>query len=235
MAGRNRRLKILRPAGLAAVVAWSLAGCSGSSAVSGDQDPLGDVYRVEIEACAGINKQRATAMTVADGLVATAAHSLETARGAVLRNAAGAEVAAEVVYLDPDRDIALLAIEPSGNNVFVLAQADEGAAVTIRTYASPDGIEIKDGTVLRLVSATLDGVGRRQALELAVVIDLGDSGAPVIDGDGNAVGMVFASSRNGDRGWAVAAGELETALADYGDPSDPEPINRCKSEPLPDP
>jgi len=189
----------------------------------------GDVFRVEIEACAGVSHQRATAMAVGPDLVATAAHTFETARSALVRAVDGTEVAAEIVYLDLDRDVALLSVHAASLGIFDLTAADDGAEVSIPTYADADGIEVKQATVLRSVSATLDGEGRRQAVELSASIDPGDSGAPVVDGEGRAVGMVFASSRRDDRGWAVAAAELEAAIAAVADEGHEPPPSRCRS------
>ncbi|MDH5519511.1 MAG: serine protease [Acidimicrobiia bacterium] len=201
-----------------------MTACSDSGTVA-----AGDVFRVEIEACAGVSHQRATAMAVGPDLVATAAHTFETARSALVRAVDGGEIAAEVVYLDLDSDVALLSVDAAPLRIFALTAADDGAEVTIPTYADADGVEIKQATVLRSVSATLDGEGRRQAVELSASIDPGDSGAPVVDADGRAVGMVFASSRRDDRGWAVAAAELEAAIAAVADEGHEPPPSRCRS------
>ena len=213
-------IRIAAPAVIA--TALLVIGCSGTDRAGGD------VYRVEIEACAGVSHQRATAMAVGADLVATAAHTFEAARGAVLRTVDGDEVAAEIVYLDLERDVALLSIDGTSEQVFDLADAEVDTAVTIPTYADPEGVVVKEATVLRSVSATLDGEGERRAVELAATIDQGDSGAPVVNGDGRAVGMVFASSRQDDRGWAIAATELEAAMEELAATGGGErPPSRC--------
>lgn len=214
------------------MVMWGLVTVAVLSAVACSDDragPGGEVFRVEIEACAGVSHQRATALAVGPDLVATAAHTLESARGAVLRSGDGSEFTTEIVYLDLDRDIALLAVDSTLTDVFEFAAAADGQEVTIRTHADPDGPEDKEATVLRSVNATLDGEGRRRAVELAASIDQGDSGAPVVNSDGRAVGMVFATSRRDDRGWAVAATELEAALTALVDDGYQRPAGRCRS------
>jgi S1-C subfamily serine protease len=72
--------------------------------------------------------------------------------------------------------------------------------------------------VLRRVTASLDGVGQRAAIEIEADIRPGDSGAAVVDDDGRIAGLVFASSRVGERGWVVAASELSGALTSIGEP-----------------
>lgn len=206
-----------------AVALLFAGGCSDATAVSG-----GDVFRVEIEACGGASHQRATALAVGPDLVATAAHTFESARGAILRSVDGTEITTEIAYLDLDRDVALLTVDTNSMEVFDLAEAADGDEVTIPTYADPDGLEVKEATVLRSVRATLDGEGRRRAIELAASIGQGDSGAPVVDGEGRAVGMVFAAARRDDRGWAVAAAELEMAMAALTDDDYEPPPSRCR-------
>ncbi len=201
------------------------AGCSGVDAA-----PTGGIYRVEIEGCAGLSHQRATAMAVGPGLVATAAHTFEEARGAVLRDQSGQEHETKIVYLDLDRDIALLQVEATADSSFVLTAASDDLEVSIPTYADVDGIEVKEATVVRTVNATLDGEGERRALELIADIERGDSGAPVVDGDGQAVGMVFAASRRADRGWAVAAEEITEAMETLATGQVPTPASPCRSE-----
>lgn len=234
MTGGSRQSTVLPPKAaarsprhvglLAAAVGLLAAACAGPDVTAG-----GDVYRVEIEACAGVSHQRATAMAVAPDLVATAAHTFESARGAVLKDVDGEPLSAEIVYLDLERDVALLTVGAPTERVFDFAAAADDMAVTIPTYADPEGVTIKEATVLRSVTATLDGEGRRQAVELSGTIDQGDSGAPVVDGDGRAVGMVFASSRRDDRGWAIAAAELESAIDALAAADGERPPSPCNS------
>jgi hypothetical protein len=63
----------------------------------------------------------------------------------------------------------------------------------------------------RIVARLVDQPGRprRPSLDLGVTISAGDSGAPVLDRDGNLVGIVYArSTRRGGTAYAVRAGEL---------------------------
>jgi S1-C subfamily serine protease len=66
------------------------------------------------------------------------------------------------------------------------------------------------GTVRRLIVAHIGGQ-TRPALELSAAIEPGDSGAPVLDGDGRVLGVVFAeSSDREDLAYAVDARALPT-------------------------
>jgi S1-C subfamily serine protease len=215
---------------LAAIALASVAAGCRSTDPTHDVAAAGDVYRVEIEACAGPDIQRATAMALTTDLVATAAHSFDGARGVILRDEEGAELEADVVYADFDKDIALLTVGSANDRIHTLGQPVVDSDVSLRTYADLDGVETKSGSILRLVDATLDGEGQRSALELAADIQRGDSGAPVINQSGEAVGMVFAASRVGERGWAVAAEELVEALDTFDEQGDVTPLSFCRAD-----
>ncbi len=179
----------------------------------------GTLIRVEIQPCTGLGRQRATALAVGPDVALTAAHSFQTAESASLRytdgNGREVTVEARLEVSDLDKDIAI--IRPTTSlelpwKAFVLGEPEIGETVTVETYADADGPETKQAEVLRLVNATLDGEGRRAAVELEADIDPGDSGAPVLSANGRAIGMIFASSRTSERGWAVRSNELAEAV-----------------------
>jgi S1-C subfamily serine protease len=206
---------------------------------------VGSVYRVEIEPCLGLRTQRATAFAVrssgpdepasngSDSIVlVTAAHSLEQASGAMIRDRRDRLRRASVLVLDPAKDIAVLAIDDDfGDEGFALTEPSPDTPVDVVTFADIEGPEIKTGTIARRVNATLDGEGRRKAVELADIdIDAGDSGAPVVNEDGDAVAMVFAAARAEERAWAISALELRDAVAVALDPTtDPSGLSCARN------
>lgn len=236
---------------ISAILAITVVGCGRASTAA--DAAVGSVYRVEIEPCLGLSTQRATAFAVippesadpgdtdddeeeavASGstpvgsgsvVLVTAAHSLDQASGAVVRDEQDGMRPAAVLFLDPARDIAVLEIESdivdgADDRGFTLTEPAPDIPIRVVTFADIEGPADKTGTVARLVNATLDGEGRRKAIELvAIDIDPGDSGAPVVNGNGDAVAMVFAAARADDRAWAVAASELRDAVAVALDPT----------------
>ena len=170
------------------------------------------VYRVRIEHCVGANTQRATAVAVAPDLVVTVAHSFEEAETVTVFDRADNEVPVEIVHMDSDKDLAVLRLGTPADEVLGLSEPAETGPVTITTFGESDGPVDKDGEILELVQATLDGEGPRAAVRLAAGIKPGDSGAPVIDADGRMVAMVFATVRGKDVGWAVSSVEIVDAL-----------------------
>lgn len=170
------------------------------------------VHRVEVTECAGFDTQRATAAAVGDGLLVTVAHTFENAAEILVRSPDGSTSEAELVAIDTGRDIALLRADIDPGSVLALDAPVDGSAVAITTYADAEGIEVKSGEITDLVTATLDGRGRRAAVKLRADIVPGDSGAPVLDGRDRMVAMVFATSRSGQVGWAVSSSEVEEMI-----------------------
>lgn len=178
------------------------------------------VLRVDLETCQLNLTNQATAIVIGEGLALTVAHSFDGASGVSLLDADGSEVEAELVYLDPSRDIALLSfaddldVEALTLHSDADDPVDEGRMVTIRDERTT----VLPVQLIRRVPVTLDGEGRRDGVELNGSIIQGDSGAPVVDDDGRVIGMVFASTRASETGWAVAGSELVDIAALAGAP-----------------
>lgn len=187
----------------AAIIA---AGC-GSSAPATDVQLVGSAIRIDIDACR-TGKVRATGISLAGGWIATVAHSLD---GIEAFGVEGREL--DLVYLDLETDIAFLfEADATGPHLELATDIGAGPARMI-TFPRPDNPpEITKIQVLRLANVTLDGQGRRRALELEADIKPGDSGSAVVNADGQVVGMIFANARGLDTGWAIAADEIAAAL-----------------------
>ncbi len=214
---------ILRAAILLASTLFGVASCSAETGPSSAA-----VLRIEATPCLGQVNQLATAVVVGPTTALTVAHTFDGIKNVQLRSSVGATTQAEVTYVDRDKDIALLSLEPGWLDPSIVPLSfeapTEDEAVTVISFASPDGPEEKEGQITRLVTATLDGEGRRAAIKLDADIEAGDSGAPVVNESGRVVGMVFATERGTDRGWAIATEELTTALEESEDNVTPSPL-----------
>ena len=205
------------PAAVLLLLVASTAAC----AVADPPDVEAAVLEVVLTGCQLNTSDRATATAVGDGLALTVAHAFDEASAVVVVAPNGAELSAELVYIDTERDIALLSFDNGTAEVATLEvrsddddPADEGRIVVRRE----DDTIVQPVELLRRTAVTLDGEGRREGIELGGVIELGDSGAPLIDQDGGMIGMVFASSRSADTGWAVAGSELLDIASLAGSP-----------------
>ncbi|MDH3682463.1 MAG: trypsin-like peptidase domain-containing protein [Acidimicrobiia bacterium] len=182
-----------------------------TAAGSAASDPVDAVFRVMAEACGTGVEGLATGVALTGRHIVTVAHTFDDAAAVEVAGSDGIRHPVDVVWLDAERDLAVLRVSGPIVPWLALAEAERGEAVTVLS-AGEDGIETKPAAVLRLVDVSLDGVGKRAGLELEVEVGLGDSGSPVVAESGAVVGVVFASDRNDSRGWAIAATELEAAL-----------------------
>jgi S1-C subfamily serine protease len=132
----------------------------------------------------------------------------------------GQSVSADVVYYNPDIDVAVLAL-------------DSGDTPTLsfdRTAKSPDGVAIlgypQDGpydvqparirSEQRLRSPDIygDGAVIREVYSLRGLVRPGNSGGPIVSSGGEVVGVVFAASvTDHDTGYALTADQVSSSAA----------------------
>lgn len=173
-----------------------------------DAELISSTLRIDIGGCR-TGAVRATGVALPGGWIVTVAHSFD---GIVDYSVEGRD--AKLVYLDLETDLALLWGErPPGTSVVRLAREPGVKDVRVISFPTPDDPPVVAGVeVLRLVNVTLDGQGRREALEILADINPGDSGSPLVDEKGRLIGIVFASARGVDSGWAVSVTEVIAAL-----------------------
>ncbi len=202
----------------AALAAGALVGCGGARATPIDGTPtdgtgsdntasdpapapaLAAAVAVRAAGCRQAEELTGSGSVVGDELVVTVAHVVAGSSSVAVTAADGTELQAQVVGLDTVNDLALLAVDgldvaplPLG----ALTAGDEGVFVVHdasgRAIAQP-------ATVTRradLSMADLYGQGThvRPGFELDAEVNPGDSGAVVVDADGRAGAVVFATSR----------------------------------------
>lgn len=170
------------------------------------------VFAVKTTICGTTIEQRAVGVAVDRTVVATVAHVFSSAESFELEASAGRRQEAELIWLDRERDLALARLQEPVEHWLDLGTIGDGDDVRIVTIVEGEPM-VETGRTIRHVTATLDGAGERAAIELDAAIDRGESGSPVVGPDGALVAMVFAAARGEDRGWAVDAIEIDTALA----------------------
>ncbi|WP_428119611.1 S1 family peptidase [Candidatus Poriferisodalis sp.] len=165
-----------------------------------------------------------TAFAVAPGLLVGAAHVV-TGASSVEVGSLGDDVnnpspdhAATVVGFDPDRDLALLRSDMRVT-ALPMSRARIGAEGVVLGYPAGKELTASPARVEHFVRATglwgTDNV--RNVYVLAADVRTGQSGAPLLDSDGNVIGIAFAQLRgSAEVAFALSRGELLNFLVESG-------------------
>ncbi|WP_029090489.1 MarP family serine protease [Brevibacterium album] len=168
-------------------------------------------------------------------LVVTNAHVVAGSTDRIVQIAGrGAPHRAEVVAFDPQRDIAVLRVpgldaeplplgEPlaSGADSVLVGFPENGpftiSPARVREPLRAQGLDIYD-----------DASVVREVYALRAVVRHGNSGGPLLDGDGRVAGMVFARSAADDEtGYALTLAEMSGVLEQAREAAEPVPAGRC--------
>ena len=155
-------------------------------------------------------------VAIAPDLVLTAGHVVWGAEAwVVLAPGSTLPIAARPVSVDPERDLAVLAVDrPLDHHVTIPAPH----SLTLSEHVSASGypLDVREPTPAA-VSGEVSRVTRAGALHLAMLVNPGHSGGPVIDREGRLVGIISARGRleAGVEGLVIAVGmpHVRTALA----------------------
>jgi S1-C subfamily serine protease len=166
--------------------------------------------------------QEGSGFVASNGYVVTNAHVVAGVDDPEIRAGGGGEEPADTVLFDPDLDIAVLHVGNTPGPPLRLATEplDRGSAGAVLGYPGGGPLKARRAAVRR----SFDAVGRdiysrdqveRLVVELQTLVRPGNSGGPFVLADGRVGGVVFAaSSSDEDVGYAIAASEVNDALAD---------------------
>ena len=154
------------------------------------------------------------------GLVVTNAHVVAGEDDTTVKVNGGDELDAHPVGFDPHNDLALLRVPGlDAPALRVHPRARPGAPVAILGFPEDGPYRAVAGrlgptrTVLSQ-DAYGDGPVQRRMTSLRGTIRSGNSGGPVVDGDGSVVATVFAATTRGPRGgFGVPTGIVASALS----------------------
>jgi serine protease Do len=148
----------------------------------------------------------------ADGLIATNLHVIGEARPIAVQTADGKKLAVtEIRAWDRNLDLAVLKVDAKDLPVLELGDStklEQGAPMV--ALGNPYGL--KNSVVGGVISEVRDIDGRRM-LQLAMPVEPGNSGGPVLDGQGKVVGIVTLKSLvQQNIAFAVEVNALKTLL-----------------------
>jgi S1-C subfamily serine protease len=175
-------------------------------------------FRIVGAACGRI--QEGSGFLLDGGFVVTNAHVVAGVQVPRIQSQNGGEISGAVVAFDPDRDLAVVRVDPSVAQALPVAagEADRGTAGAVVGY--PGGGDLRG--VKAAVRRTMNAVGRdiygtdtveREIYELQTHVVPGNSGGPFVTPDGAVTGVVFAASTsNQGIGYALTTNELRPVL-----------------------
>ncbi|HET7122221.1 MAG TPA: MarP family serine protease [Solirubrobacterales bacterium] len=179
-----------------------------------DRDVLaaGDsVVRVLSTAC-GLGIE-GSGWVVEPGVVVTNAHVIAGADDTTVTSQDGAELDATPIYYDPDQDLALLRIGAELPTLPLSSRRPEGSDAAVLGYPENGPYAVaaaRIGETRETVSEDSYGNGpvNRTIVALSGAVRSGNSGGPLVDAEGRAVGTVFAATTKGPRGGFAIPAEL---------------------------
>jgi len=172
--------------------------------------------RVEGVACDRV--QDGTGFVAARDLVVTNAHVVAGEARTRVDTTDGRHLEADVVAFDARRDLAVLHV--AGLRLPALAEADATVGATGALFGHPGGgalrespVRIAEEIVARGTDITRSVPTSRHVFVLAAVTAPGDSGAPVVDGGGRVMGVLFAYDlAQSTTAYALTRAELDAVL-----------------------
>jgi S1-C subfamily serine protease len=170
----------------------------------------------------------------APNLVVTNAHVV--AGEAVTRvqpGGVGARYRAEVVLFDGKNDVAILRVAGLGLDPMPLAGAKAGEATAVLGFPENGPLDIqpaRTGSTRRVISGDAYNRGpvERTVTSFRVYVRPGNSGGPVVNGDGEVVATVFASrADSNDSGYGIPSQLVQRRLAAAAGRTEPVSTGGC--------
>ncbi len=201
-------------------------GADGRADATAFDDPTEVVLHLRGDGCAPNIAGLATVVDIGGGLGVTVAHAFDDLATFEVVESDGTVVAADILASDRELDLAVLRLDRNGPHTVVApASSRLTEDATVVTFGRiDDGPVAREAAVLRRVTLTLDGEGRRLGYELGVDVSPGDSGGAVLDGSGRLAAVVFASARGDDRSWSTSTSELMALLTEATTTTTPIPL-----------
>lgn len=175
------------------------------------------VVKVRGVGCGGIST--GSGFVADDGLVITNAHVIAGVAEPVVVDTNG-EHDTRVVWFDPDLDTAVLRADHlAGQPLTILPDLmPNGTPGAVLGYPGGGNLSADPATILDSFDAIgrniyNQGQTRRQVYSIKARVEPGNSGGPLIDRDGDVIGLVFAESANYDQvGYALTADQVLESL-----------------------
>jgi S1-C subfamily serine protease len=155
---------------------------------------------------------------VAENRIVTNAHVVAGVTEPIVEAPGQPAVAGRVVAFDRANDLALIAVSGLATPPLAITDAAAGADVAVAGYPFGGPLELRPGRVMSVGPITIEEGGRtstREIMTLAADVDPGNSGGPVLTGDGAVGGVIFAKSDSVENvGYAIPVSTLVPLAAE---------------------
>lgn len=172
---------------------------------------------------------------VAPDRVLTNAHVVAGVSRPVVELPGRGAVEGSVVWFDPERDIALIAVDTAARPLPLAAELDPGAAAVVAGYPFGGPLTAVDARVLSVGAVSVADIYdrahvTRRLYALAAQVQPGNSGGPLVTASGAVAGIVFArDEKQPDRGYAMTAAEYGSVVAQAEQLRGPVSTGACAS------
>lgn len=176
------------------------------------------VVRVNGTAAACMQNQTGSGFVVSAGMVVTNAHVVAGVDEPVVETQDGTSYTGTVVHYDAATDLAVISVPDLPTAALSTGEdASAGDLVDFMGYPHGGPFSSKPATVQGLgytSTTSRDGTKAqpREIYQLAADVQQGNSGGPLLNQQGQVIGVVFAKSTEGQTGYALSLTELKPVL-----------------------
>ncbi len=215
--------------GIILSVVLAAAACTPGTQIA--LAPADRAVELSVAGCGVSSRTSGSGFVFDDGLVVTVAHLVVRGNEVEVAYPDGSVVAAEVLAIDTQRDIAALGVPIVDVDRPLLGTAAAGDAAQVVGGLRSGTVASVVVRIARLSIEEVLGTERfgRLGYELMAATGDGDSGAGVFDSEGRLLGMVFAVGVAGESTWATASEEIDRFVSEVDRSSEPYVCNPALS------
>ena len=203
---------------------------SDSSAVEAAGQSVVQVYGTA-DQCA--QNQTGSGFVAASGLVVTNAHVVAGVDQPVVQTRDGRVYPAQAVQYDDAADLAVLYAPDLPEAPLPLSNAVErGQQVSFAGYPLGGPYTVRPATIQGQAVAPVQNVTTGETLSRSIIqiagrVEQGNSGGPMLDANGNVVGVIFAKAVEGEAGYAIPMEQVTNILEATGGSTAPASTGTC--------
>ena len=156
----------------------------------------------------------------ATGRVLTNAHVVAGVQDLQVRLAGvDKSLSGQVIYFDPEKDVAVIATDDPGTRAALFAKGagEVGENVAVAGFPGGGDLTIAPARISSILSARGENIYgdmgvKREVYSFRSKVMPGNSGGPLVNGNGRVLGLVFGSNTDSDVGYALINTELQDAI-----------------------